>query len=97
MNGVSMYFIALSLLAIISGFLWYRNRESNRYRLDILSLISGGATVMFLVDSLYRYLEEGIFIEFSTEALTLSGLLVLVAVSLWLVVLIIKRIQIKRI
>lgn len=87
-----MYFIALSLLAIISSFLWYRNRENNRYRLDVLSLISGGAAVMFLVDSLYRYLEEGIVIEFSTETLTLSGLLVLVAVSLWLVTLIIKRI-----
>ncbi|MEM1644473.1 MAG: hypothetical protein QXL96_01155 [Ignisphaera sp.] len=90
---MSMYFVALSLLAIISGYLWYKTRVGNRYRLDILALISSGAAVMFLIDSLYSYLGGEGFVEFSVDSLILSIILSLTATIIWLIVLVIKRLQ----
>lgn len=88
-----MLLIFFILFTSISGLLWYRTRDSNRYRLDILTLICGGALIMFFIDSLYSYLEEGIFIEFTVETFTLSIILILSAIILWLIILVIKNYQ----
>ncbi|MEM2025423.1 MAG: hypothetical protein QXK88_02940 [Desulfurococcaceae archaeon] len=80
-----MWSIALFVLSIISSALWYRTRYTNKYKLNILALISGGATLMFFVDAIYTYLEEGTFIELSLDALTLSLTLVIFTIALWII------------
>lgn len=78
-----MIVIALSILAVVSGLLWYRTGSGKRYRLDVIALVSSGAAVMFFVDSVYSYLEEGVFAGLAVDALQLSMVLVLVAVAIW--------------
>lgn len=85
-----MLFLALLALTILSGILWYEERGRNRYRLDILTLIAGGGTIMFLVDSIYRYVDEGVFLELSLDTLLLSLILVVSAILLWGAVLLLK-------
>lgn len=86
-----MYFIVLSVLALISGFLWFKTKTGNRYRLDVLTAVSSGAAVMFLVDSLYSYLEGEDFVEFSVNSFILSLVLVLTAIAIWLTVLAVRK------
>lgn len=85
-----MWPLAMLALALISTTLWYKTRA---HSLDVLALISGGAAVMFLVDSLYAYIEEGTFVELSWDAAVLSALLVIAAIVLWLAVLTIRKIR----
>lgn len=86
-----MWVIALALLSLTATALWYKMRPRNEYRLDLLALISGSAATMFLVDSIYSYFEEGVFIEISSDSVLLSVVLTLSAVLLWLIVLVAKR------
>lgn len=89
-----MWPIAMLVLSAISALLWYRTRHTplDRYRLDVLALISGGAATMFLVDSAYSYLEEGVFIDVSGDALLLSMVLTLFTIALWLLIVLVKRV-----
>ena len=85
-----MWILFLVFLTITSGILWYRTRSENKYRFDILGWISLGSLIMFLVDKIYSYVEEGVFVEFTVEALYLGIVLVLTTVMLWLIVLLAK-------
>ncbi len=67
-----------------------------RYRLDVLSLMLWGATVMILVDKLFGYFTEGTFIEATTEGLVKNGamlglLMLLPVVLVWLSLLFFSR------
>jgi len=86
-----MWLPLLLALSIASAFLRLRTSFGRKYRLDVLALISGGAAVMFLVDSIYSYLEDGVFVELSTEALYLALTLVLSSVVIWLLTLALAR------
>ena len=93
-----MWLVALALAAVISTMLWYF-KDDGRYRLDILSLIFWGSTIMVLIDHAMGYyndvilagLEEGEFVEVSWQAFMLSILLVCVGIALWEFYLIYKR------
>lgn len=87
-----MWSIALLVLAVVSSVLWYKLRHTNKYRLDILALIAGGAAVMSLVDSAYSYFEEGVFVDLSWSAVLLSAVLVAFAIVLWIIILLFKNI-----
>ncbi|MEM0281683.1 MAG: hypothetical protein QXF00_01115 [Desulfurococcaceae archaeon] len=86
-----MWFIALLSLSVISTLLWYKTRSHNKYRFDILALISGSAATMFFVDAVYRYLNEGVFIEVTADSISLSLVLVLFVVIFWFTMLITRR------
>jgi len=88
-----MWPIALLALAVTSFILWYRVRSLESLRLDLLALISGGAAVMFLVDSIFSYIEEGVFLDLSWQAATLSALLVVLAIGLWAAALLLTRLH----
>ena len=93
-----MWLVALALAAVISTMLWYF-KDDGRYRLDMLSLIFWGSTIMVFIDHAMGYyndvilagLEEGEFVEVSWQAFMLSILLVCVGIALWEFYLIYKR------
>jgi len=87
-----LYSIVLITLSIITSLIWFKNRDS-RLRLDILALITGSSGLMFLIDNIFSYLEEGVFIETSTDTLILTVILVLFAIILWIAVLLIKSMK----
>ncbi len=91
-----MWPLALLAAAVVSAALWYRCYRSgrpDRYRLGPLALIFSGAAVMFLVDSAFTYAEDGVFVEYSLEALGLSSLLVAAGIALWLLLLLVGRLS----
>ncbi|MEM1675731.1 MAG: hypothetical protein QXX35_05885 [Desulfurococcaceae archaeon] len=87
-----MYSIVLITLSIITSLIWFKNRDS-RLRLDILALITGSSGLMFLIDNIFSYLEEGVFIETSTDTLILTVILVLFAIILWIVIILVKSMK----
>ena len=58
--------------------------------LNYLVVVLWGATVMSFVDHLYSYLRGEGFMEVSLDSLVLGFSLLLVALTVWLVVLLIK-------
>ncbi len=93
-----MWLVALALATVISTMLWYF-KDDGRYRLDVLSLILWGSTIMVFVDHAMGYynevilagLEGGEFVEVSWQAFMLSILLVCVAIALWELYLIFRK------
>ena len=93
-----MWLVALALATVISTMLWYF-KDDGRYRLDVLSLIFWGSTIMVFVDHAIGYynevilagLEGGEFVEVSWQAFMLSILLVCVAIALWELYLIFRK------
>jgi hypothetical protein len=81
-----MWLLLTALAALITSALWYVNAPSDKYKLGFLSLIYWGATLMWLVDHVMAYVQEGgPFFEISAEA-TAVGLSVLVlGLVVWLV------------
>lgn len=82
-----MWSITLLLVSILSTIAWYKTRSSNKYRFDILAIITGSAGLMFLVDSIYSYFEEGVFIEINYNAILLTLVLTTSALLIWLAIL----------
>ncbi|MEM4224764.1 MAG: hypothetical protein QXX93_02265 [Desulfurococcaceae archaeon] len=74
--------LALILVSLVSMVLQHGVKSSGKYRLDILAAISGGAGVMFLVDSA---LNDELVISINEEFVVLTVLLVITALILWLV------------
>jgi len=83
-----LWSITLLAISIISLLAWYKTRGNNKYRFDILALITGSAGLMFLVDKAYTYLEEGVFIETDANAVLLTIILVLASIIIWLIILV---------
>lgn len=77
-------------VGIISGLLWLKTR-SDRYRFDILALISIGGATMFTVDALFNFYETGVFMDISLESLHLALLITILALSSWLIILIARK------
>ena len=88
-----MWLITTLIAAIGVTAIWYVKPKI--YKLDLLSLMLWGTSIMILVDHILGY-EGGAFIELETEGLitnaTLLGIVMLVPVFvLWGLVLIIKK------
>ena len=92
-----MWLIASAIAAIIATTLWYF-KDDGRYKLEVLSLIFWGTTIMVFVDHAMGYfndviaagLEGGEFVEVSWQAFMLSILLVCIGIGLWQAYLIYK-------
>lgn len=73
-----MYSLVLIIIAIVSSMIWFRNKGCKKwFRLDTLAIVSGSAGLMFLVDDMYKLLEEGVLIEVNSESLFLTIILVI--------------------
>lgn len=87
-----MYSIVLITISILTSILWFRNKKS-KFRLDILALVSGSAGLMFLIDNIYSYLEEGVLFTIDVETIVLTTVLVVFTIILWLTILLVKGIK----
>lgn len=91
-----MWLIILAIAAVISTALWYF-KDEGRYKLELLSLIFWGATVMVFVDHAMGIVEDAFagreveFIEVSPSAFLLGVFLVCMGVALWEVYLLLKK------
>lgn len=82
-----MYFLTALICSLIAGVLWFFFRERKGLHLDLLTIIFGAATLMWLVDCFFSLAKEGVFLDFSDP---LDGWIalwtVLGGVFLWLIV-----------
>ncbi|OYT38098.1 MAG: hypothetical protein B6U89_06340 [Desulfurococcales archaeon ex4484_58] len=86
-----MWLLILSYAALIATILWYRNAENDEYMLKFLSTILWGASIMFFIDHIYGWINEGKeFFEISIDAAILGFTLLYIALLLWLTILLIK-------
>ena len=88
-----MWLVTTLIAAIIVTAAWYFTKRD--YRLDLLSLMLWGTSIMILVDHIIGY-EGGAFLELETGGLitnaTLLGIVMLIPVFiLWEIVLIITK------
>lgn len=60
-----MYFLTALVCTLIAGALWFFFRDRKGLHLDILAIIFGAATLMWLVDCFFTLAEEGVFLDFS--------------------------------
>ncbi len=80
-----MWLIILAFAAAIATAIWYTQAENDKYQLKYLSLILWGTTIMVLVDHVVPFIIEGggQFFEVSTEAMVLSGVMLIVGLAVW--------------
>ena len=93
-----MWLVTTILAAIIATAAWYFTKKD--YKLDILSLMLWGTSIMILVDHILGY-EGGAFLELETEGLitnaALLGIAMLIPIlTLWGIILILKKPKAKR-
>jgi len=88
-----MWLITTMIAALIATAAWFFTKKN--YRLDLLSLMLWGTSIMIMVDHILGY-EGGAFIELETDGLitnaTLLGIFMLIPVFIiWGLVLILKK------
>ena len=91
--GKNMWLVTTIIAALVTTAAWYFSIKD--YKLDILSLMLWGTSIMILVDHLLGY-EGGAFFELETEGLitnsTLLGIVMLIPIFIvWILVLVLTR------
>lgn len=86
-----MFLILTAAAAVVSTIVWYVKLPDSKYRLGMLSLMYWGATLMWTVDHILAYLQEGgpVF-EISVESAFLGILIVLTGLIIWIAVILIS-------
>ena len=81
-----MYLILTSAAAVAATLVWYVKLPDRRYRLGFLSLMYWGATLMWTVDHVLAYIQEGgpVF-DTSFSAFLLGIVVVLAGLIIWLI------------
>jgi len=92
-----MWLVTTMMAAIIATAAWYFTKRD--YRLDLLSLMLWGTSIMILVDHILGY-EGGAFLELETEGLitnaTLLGIVMLIPIFIvWEIILILTKPKVK--
>lgn len=86
-----MWLLITALAAVIASALWYVNAPNDKYKLGFLSFLYWGAAIMWLVDHVIAYAQDGgEFFEISTDATGLALSVLLGGLVLWLVVLLVS-------
>lgn len=80
-----MWLVILAFAATIATAIWYSKAENDKYLLKFLSLILWGTTTMVMVDHALPFLMEGggEFLEMTTEATVLGGVMLIAALAVW--------------
>jgi hypothetical protein len=86
-----VWFLIAALAAVIASALWYVNAPNDKYKLGFLSFIYWGAALMWLVDHVIAYAQEGgEFFEIDVSATGLGLSVLLAGLLLWLIVLLVS-------
>jgi hypothetical protein len=81
-----MWLLITALAALVSTALWYVHAPSDKYKLGFLALIYWGATLMWLVDHVMAYVQEGgSFFEINADATGLGFSVLILGLFVWLV------------
>jgi hypothetical protein len=81
-----MWLLVTAFAALITSALWYVSAPTDRYKLGFLSLIYWGATLMWLVDHVMAYSQEGgSFFEINADATGLGMSVLILGLFIWLV------------
>lgn len=85
-----MYFIIALILTIFSALVWFVFKNKKKLHLEILFIIYGAATLMWLVDCFASLIEEGEFIDFADPMGGWISLLTFIGgIVLWIFILLI--------
>jgi hypothetical protein len=86
-----VWLLITALAAVIASALWYVNAPNDKYKLGFLSFIYWGAALMWLVDHVIAYAQDGgEFFEISSDATGLGLSVLLFGLLVWLVVLLVS-------
>ena len=81
-----MWLLITALAALITTALWYATAPTDKYKLGFLSLIYWGATLMWLVDHVMAYAQQGgPFFEVTADATALGLSVLVLGLFVWLV------------
>lgn len=58
-TGITMALLTTVFAAIIATIVWYVNDERKTYKIGFLSFMYWGASIMWLVDAIFEYVELG--------------------------------------
>ena len=85
-----MWLVVLAYGAVIATLLWYSRAEKDEYCFKYLALMLWGATIMVFIDHVFGYINEGSFMEVSTDAIALGFSALLGVLVLWLLIIFVK-------
>jgi peptidoglycan biosynthesis protein MviN/MurJ (putative lipid II flippase) len=86
-----MFLILTALAAVITTIIWYVRAPDDKYKVGLLSLFFWGATLMWLVDHVMAYINEGgEFFELNLDATLLGVTVIIVALLVWEIVLLLS-------
>jgi hypothetical protein len=81
-----MWLLLTALAALIATALWYVTAPGDKYKLGFLSLIYWGATLMWLVDHVMAYVQDGgRFLETDADGTALGLAVLALGLFVWLV------------
>jgi hypothetical protein len=81
-----MWLLITAFAALVASALWYVSAPTDKYKLGFLSLIYWGATLMWLVDHVMAYAQEGgSFFEINADATGLGMSVLILGLFIWLV------------
>lgn len=86
-----MCLILTLIAAFISSLLWYKKDYANTYKIGTLSLMFWGASLMWLVDSVFAVFEGEAFFDLSVDDAKLGALIVLCGIVAWVFMLAFSR------
>ena len=80
-----MWLVVTTFAAILATAFWYfLENTKKRYRLDVLTLMLWGASIMIFVDHCIGYITEGgEFLEISVDSTILGIVMVMFALIIW--------------
>ncbi|WP_303678017.1 hypothetical protein, partial [Dehalococcoides mccartyi] len=82
-----MWLIMTLAAAIITTAIWYIKSPNDKYKLGFLSLMFWGASIMWLVDHVMAYLQEGgEFLEINQDAAFLGISVIIFGFLVWEIV-----------
>lgn len=86
-----MCLILTLIAALVSSALWYKKDKSNAYKLGTLALMFWGASLMWLVDSVFAAFAGEAFFDISADDTKLGLLIIACGVAMWLIILGVSR------
>ncbi|KSV16202.1 hypothetical protein DA01_05885 [Dehalococcoides mccartyi] len=83
-----MWLIMTLAAAVITTAVWYIKSPNDKHKLGFLSLMFWGASIMWLVDHVIAYLQEGgEFLEINQDATLLGISVIIFGLLVWEIVL----------
>jgi hypothetical protein len=80
-----MWLLLTALAALVTSALWYVSAPTDKYKLGFLSLLYWGATLMWSVDHVMAYAQEGgRFLEIDADGTGLGLSVLILGLLVWL-------------